>query len=341
VVTAAAPRIELGPGGSGQVGFTVTNVGTAEDHVDLDVVPGDGAQRDWFTVSEPRRRLRPGASDTYLVSVAVPSTAPVGTYSVEARVWSSDRAPEETSRISGRVSFAVATVQPVRRARWPYALAAAVLVLIVALTVGFLLLRRSGSGPSVAAPASPSTTATKASPPAPPCPKCMIPLESPDLQPADCITYDPGTVSVVSNPAGFYVQDRTNKLRLTLDDANAANQALILARSYTQLCAVGQQDPVPGEDVVRYWHQPSGLSTASFEVACLSYDNHMSVTQTAPDIWSAQGRERKQSDGSSDQLGPVKFHRRVDADNFARLASAFNAVCFVGMITGHYVMYWQ
>lgn len=168
VVDVPAERCVLDAQNRGEIVFTVTNVGLAASQAVLDMVPGDGADRSWFTVQEPRRFLPAGASDAYLVGVAPPPGTVAGTYSVQARVYSADAdvAPEESSRQSKRVQFEVPETKKPPRPWWPYAVAAA-LVVVVLLTVGWLMFGRGGGGsppaggpPSSAAPVTPAASAS-------------------------------------------------------------------------------------------------------------------------------------------------------------------------------------
>lgn len=141
VVTAGTDTVPLDASRGGEVTFTVTNPGTVQDRAVLDVVPGEGAERSWFTVAEPQRLLPAGNSVSYLVKIAVPPLGPPGSYTVQARVYSADTAPEESSTLSNRVAFTVAGAPaPKRRPWWLFAVVGA-LVLVVLAVVLWLLLR--------------------------------------------------------------------------------------------------------------------------------------------------------------------------------------------------------
>ena len=60
-------ELTLDGSGRGEVTFTVTNTGAAQDRAVLTVTPLDGAADDWFTVEEPQRAVAPGASVEYPV----------------------------------------------------------------------------------------------------------------------------------------------------------------------------------------------------------------------------------------------------------------------------------
>lgn len=140
VVTAAAERVALTPVGTGEVTFTLTNPGPVQDRAVFEVVPGDGADRAWFTVEEPQRLVPPGGSVSYLVKASVPAGTTAGSYSVQGRAYSADTAPEESSALSGRVAFEVAGSKPPPARPW-WLLAVVAMVMVVAAVAAWLVLR--------------------------------------------------------------------------------------------------------------------------------------------------------------------------------------------------------
>ncbi|WP_152363086.1 PASTA domain-containing protein [Microlunatus speluncae] len=148
VIRAAAERVELvrsgtaeQPGPStGELTFTITNSGPVEDRAVFEIVPGDGAKKPWFTVDEPQRRVPGGQSATLLIKVSVPVEEPAGPFWIQGRVYSADTAPEESSRLSGRVSGEVTAVKIDKPKPW-WLLAVAALLVIVLGVVGWLVLR--------------------------------------------------------------------------------------------------------------------------------------------------------------------------------------------------------
>ncbi len=145
VVAAGAERLSLATSGTteapgpsvGELTFTVTNPGPVEDRVVFEIVPGDGAKRPWFTVDEPQRPVPGGQSVTFLIKVSIPAGEPAGPFWVQGRVYSSDTAPEESSRISGRVTGEIAATKIKKSKPW-WLLAVAALVVIVIGVVGWL-----------------------------------------------------------------------------------------------------------------------------------------------------------------------------------------------------------
>jgi hypothetical protein len=161
VITAPAERVELNANNQGEVMFTVSNPGTAQDRVVFELVPGDGASADWFPpIEEPQRLVPGGGSVSYLVKLAVPAGTAVGTYSLQGRAYSADTAPEEGSRVSGRIAFEVKpTLAPRKRPWWPYAVAAGLVVVVLAV-VGYLVFGSGGGTPTAQPSASPLKSAS-------------------------------------------------------------------------------------------------------------------------------------------------------------------------------------
>ncbi len=164
VVTAASAAVDLDPARTGEITFTVTNTGAGTGRAVFEIVAPDGADPSWFTVVEPQRTVRAGASVSFLVRIAADPAAPPGAYPVQGLVYSADDAPEEGSVRSGRVAVGVASPAqppPPRRPWWLVAVAA--LVVLVLVVVGWLVFGRGGT-PTVAAsggPGAPARTALR------------------------------------------------------------------------------------------------------------------------------------------------------------------------------------
>lgn len=140
-VTAAADRVVLDDQRRGEITFTVTNPGERADRVVFDVVAEEGADPSWFTVDEPQRLLRGGASTAYVMKVALPADVPPGSYAVQGLVYSADAAPEESSVRSPRVVLEARADEgpPPRRWPWWWFVVAGVLVLVLAVVVWLVL----------------------------------------------------------------------------------------------------------------------------------------------------------------------------------------------------------
>src|SRR6266508_505543 len=146
VISSMVERVRLTGENRGETSFTVTNPGSAPDRVVFELVAGDGADVSWFSVVAAPRQKKAGASASYLVKILVPAGAPAGAYSLQGRVYSADTAPEEGSRLSGRLAFEVAASAKPKKPWWPYALAAGVAVVVLAV-VGYLVFRPDDEPP--------------------------------------------------------------------------------------------------------------------------------------------------------------------------------------------------
>lgn len=157
VVTAASERIVMDERRMGETTFTVTNPAEVVDRVVFDAVPDEGADESWFSVEEPQRVVRPGASVSYLLKVTVPKDTPPGSYAVQGRVYSADSAPEESSMLSPRVVLEVPP-EPEPAARrlpwWVLAAAAAALLLVV--VVVMVIVAAGGDEPEPVATPTPT-----------------------------------------------------------------------------------------------------------------------------------------------------------------------------------------
>jgi hypothetical protein len=255
VVEVPAERVVLTPQNRAEIVFTVTNVGTVPSRAVLDVMPGEGADRSWFTVDEPRRLLAAGASDAFRVTLAPPAGTPPGSFFVQARVYSDDVgvAPEEASRVSKRVQFDVPEPPaPRRRPWWPYALAAA-LALIVVIVLVFVLVG-GGGDPDPNPTATPPATqpATSAPPTAGPPPTTGAPPTTAGPLRMPRVIGDPTQVAVDRlRSIGLSVQ-----LQSVVDPTcNSLNQVMrqtpdpdtIVQPGQVVTIVVGQRPPPPRE----------------------------------------------------------------------------------------------
>jgi PASTA domain/NPCBM/NEW2 domain len=144
-ISASTDRVRLDPQRQAEATFTITNPGPVDIRAVFDVLPGDNADRAWFTVDEPQQRIVHGGSSNIAVKIAVPPKAPPGSYWLAGRVYSADTAPEETSTVSDRVAFDVAPAPAPApsRPKWLLLIPVGVLVLAVVGVAVWLLTRGS------------------------------------------------------------------------------------------------------------------------------------------------------------------------------------------------------
>ncbi len=115
-ISESAISVSLREDGRGELAFTVTNTGPAQDRAVLTITALDGAAEAWFTVDEPQRLVGPGTSVVYRVAVAAPPGTAAGTYAVTGIVYSADSDPSESSATSKRIELVVTTARPAPRA---------------------------------------------------------------------------------------------------------------------------------------------------------------------------------------------------------------------------------
>lgn len=134
-VTSATDHVAMDAANAGEVTFAVTNPSAAPEHVVFDVTPGAKAHRSWFTVEEPQRLVAAYGSVQFIVSIKIPAGTPTGAYSFRGVAYSADRAPDDSSGISGNVTFDVAGPRASKTV-WRLTVTAAI-VLVVIVLLGF------------------------------------------------------------------------------------------------------------------------------------------------------------------------------------------------------------
>jgi len=140
-VESPTPQTELDEKRRGEITFTVTNHGAAQDRVVFVVEPGDGAAKEWFTVTNPQQLVSANGSVSYQVQVRVPPDVAAGEYECIGRAYSADRSPEDNSATSNRIKFQVKGVAAAPKFKiepWMWIVAGAV-VLVLLVVVGLLV----------------------------------------------------------------------------------------------------------------------------------------------------------------------------------------------------------
>lgn len=130
-------ELELDGAGRAETTFTIDNQGPIDQRLVFDVLPGEPAERPWFTVADPQVLVTHGKSATVLVRLAVPPGTAAGRRSFAGRAYSADAAPEETAVVSDPVGYEVkATAEQIPWwRRWWWAIAAAAAFVVITLVV--------------------------------------------------------------------------------------------------------------------------------------------------------------------------------------------------------------
>jgi hypothetical protein len=94
-------------------------------------------------------------------------------------------------------------------------------------------------------------------------------------EPEDCVSHDPAQLTInQSGPNSFQLIDRGNHLMATLATNEQAQNALSVARGYTQHCFVGRGTRY----IMQYWKGGAGQAGPVSPEDCVSYDpNNLSI----------------------------------------------------------------
>jgi hypothetical protein len=186
---------------------------------------------------------------------------------------------------------------------------------------------------TVTVPATPTTgtptgtPATSTSPSNPTDPIIPVPIGTklPILTPADCVGYNPATLTYIDEgTTGFVITDGGSDLVL-VDNVGDALTALSLLRNYSKQCFIGRDNPYTGNDryryIVDYW-AGSGLSGATVPMNdCLAYDN----TALAINNLGSSGYQLLAGSQAIALTASL-----ADATNVKALAATHQHVCFIG-----------
>jgi hypothetical protein len=157
----------------------------------------------------------------------------------------------------------------------------------------------------------------------------------------DCSAFDAAALySVSAGASGWYLNDGTHNIA-TLDTKTDAEDAVKVARRYSQSCYVGRGNhrPVRDDFIVRYWESPSGLpqGLAPSHFDCVSYEpSDLSIGSAGDASWLLAHGE---------QL--LAFDTANDATRIMLHAKGFHKLCFIGRgnqrpVPSHYILeYWM
>jgi len=317
-VVPLADQFTLDAENTGELKFTVTNPGEVADTVVFDVVPGQGAQRDWFRVlPEPQKPVAARDSVEFLVRLKVPAGTPPGRSDMTGLAYSASTAPEESSRTSGRVTF---EWKPKEKPKpiWPWIAAALVLVLLVGGVVTWLLT----SGDDTPKPQASGSTSPSPSPispkPSPTKPEPAWPAN------ADCISHNPATVSIsVNSSAGLWQIVDGGHALLAFKRAEDAQAGLALAQAFRQHCFIGRNNTRPDRYryIMDYWRDPVLPAPAIANPDCLVHNpDNLTVANLGDLGWRVeQGSE-----------AIALFATEADANDAVLVMKHYNRHCYIG-----------
>jgi hypothetical protein len=145
-ITTAGTSLRAGATGKAECAFTVSNASRRPLRGRAEVKAIGPAQRGWATIAGDVERDFPvDGTHQFVATIAVPSGTPAGTYSFRLDVVSTAN-PDEDYAEGPTVSLEVAARAPAKTFPWWIVAAAAVLVLVVAGIVTYLLWRPATTG---------------------------------------------------------------------------------------------------------------------------------------------------------------------------------------------------
>jgi hypothetical protein len=144
-----------------------------------------------------------------------------------------------------------------------------------------------------------------------------------NIQPKDCLPYNPGDLRIVDEGAsGWLLTDGRSRM-LTLDNRTDAVNALALAQRHTQQCFIGRDNRRADRRtyIVDYWAGESGRATTISGEDCIGYSVAGLHLENEGDAgWLL-------TDGRSRML---MLDNPTDGNNALTLARAFTKQCYIG-----------
>jgi hypothetical protein len=141
-VEPSAEKVELHDN-TAEVTFTVKNQQATRQRVVFEFVPGDAVEPSWAAIDGERQRaVEANQSTQFKVTITAPAGTPVASYWFQARVYSADVAPEESSTLSNRVTFTVAQPTNVAKKAFPWWIVILAVAVVAVLAIGGYLLTR-------------------------------------------------------------------------------------------------------------------------------------------------------------------------------------------------------
>jgi hypothetical protein len=146
--------------------------------------------------------------------------------------------------------------------------------------------------------------------------------------PADCVSYDPTTVTVAYEAGVYQVTDGTTIVLKAAGSPSddTGTKALALAQHYRRHCFLGRHNTREdqGAYIFDYWRDPTGVTTPipGRDDDCSDYHP---ANLTVEDMGGGDGWRVKDHDHVL-QL----FDTGTDARNGARVLARYRSICFIG-----------
>ncbi|WP_370973489.1 PKD domain-containing protein [Amycolatopsis sp. cg9] len=163
----------------------------------------------------------------------------------------------------------------------------------------------------------------------------------PPPSPEDCVSHDPNRLTITGNDAtGYTLVDSGSHLMATLDTRQDADNALSVARGYTQHCFDSRGDS-RSDWLMEYWKGGAGVAGPVSNEDCLSYNpSNLSIAE----VNDANGQWWSLRDGG---MWMEAFKAQGDAVRAMLVARQHSRQCFIGRNNrrpdhrGHILEYWR
>lgn len=182
----------------------------------------------------------------------------------------------------------------------------------------------AGPAPEISSVISPTAAATSVNATPPPAATSAAAQSWPT--PEDCISYNPGNVTVFYEAGLHIVRDGTKELmRFSGDPGDiVGKQGLALAKRYKKLCYLGKRNNREdnNEYIFEYWRDASGNNASIPDENCSNYNNN---NLTVENMGSGHGWRVKDHDN------PLQhFDNESDARNGQLVIGKYRKICRIG-----------
>ncbi|OXM63542.1 hypothetical protein CF165_30555 [Amycolatopsis vastitatis] len=147
----------------------------------------------------------------------------------------------------------------------------------------------------------------------------------PPPSPEDCVSHDPNQLSITGNDKdGYTLVDSGSHDMALLSTRQDAQNALSVARGYTQHCFDSRNSPRKSEFLMEYWKGGRGVAGPVSNEDCISFNRS---NLTIAEVNDASGRWWRLQDGGTSLEG---FTSQADAVRGLMVARQYSRQCFIG-----------
>jgi hypothetical protein len=146
----------------------------------------------------------------------------------------------------------------------------------------------------------------------------------PPPSPEDCVSHDPNQLTVEPFGTGYRMIDSGSHAMALLDNLTDAQNALSVARGFTQHCFDSRTSPDKGKHLMEYWKGGKGVAGPVSNEDCISYNRtNLSIVE----VNDASGQWWSLRDGG---LYMEAFTSQADAVRGRLVAQQHSRQCFIG-----------